>query len=115
MSGEPRLTAALLVGAMIRRAQALGGHGTVLAKGDETAGAIIVVLAERGRTLRFVERGMGPSGEYAWMPCGPESDDDSAPGDDYLARRRRFDPDLWIIEIDLADGERLLADLTGVA
>lgn len=114
MSGEARLTSALLVGAMIRRTQALGGHAMVLAKGDETAGAIIIVLAERGRTLRFLERGMDPSGDYRWIPCGPEPADDPAPGDDYLARRRRFDPDMWIVEIDLDEGERMLADLTGI-
>ncbi|HWV11973.1 MAG TPA: DUF1491 family protein, partial [Sphingobium sp.] len=28
----------------------------------------------------------------------------------YLARRRRSDPDLWVIELDIADAERFAAE-----
>lgn len=109
-----RLTSGLVVSAMIRRVEGLGGYAMVLAKGDETAGAIIIALAERGRTLRLLERGLGPEGNYAWMPCGPDPAEDGADVDAYLARRRRSDPDLWVVELDLPEAAEILADTTGI-
>jgi hypothetical protein len=38
---------------------------------------------------------------------------DSTPSgaiDDYWRRRRAGDPDLWVIELDIADGERFAAE-----
>ncbi|MBC7986382.1 MAG: DUF1491 family protein [Sphingomonadaceae bacterium] len=106
-----RLTSRLLVSAMIRSVEGLGGHAAVLAKGDETAGAIVIALAERGRALRLLERSLGPDGDYRWAPCGPEPDEEGAAVRDYIARRRGFDPDLWVVELDLPDAEAILDDM----
>lgn len=105
-----RLTSRLLVSAMIRRVEGLGGHAMVLAKGDETAGAVLIALAERGRTLRLLERSMGPDGDYRWAPCGPDPEDDGAIRD-YIDRRRGFDPDLWVVELDLPEALAIVDDL----
>ena len=51
-----RLASSVLATALLRRAQAEGGFGAVLAKGDSTAGAIAVILAEKGRKACFLER-----------------------------------------------------------
>lgn len=108
MSG-PRLTSGMLVGAIIRQTQALGGHAMVLARGDETAGALLVALTDRGEALGFFERGLVASGGYDWVRCGPAPEDGPEEAANYLERRRRFDPDLWVIEVDLRDGEAMLA------
>ena len=52
-----------------RRAQsARAGFDAVLAKGDATAGAIAVILAERGaRKACFLERVLQPDGAYSWQ------------------------------------------------
>ena len=57
----------MLVSALLRRAQQEGGFGAVLAKGDPTAGAIAVILAEKGRKACFLERLLQPDGRYAWQ------------------------------------------------
>jgi hypothetical protein len=31
--------------------------------------------------------------------------------DQYIERRRRADPDIWIVELDVAEGQRLAAEL----
>ena len=107
-----RLTSALLVSAMVRRMQAAGGHAMVLAKGDATAGAILIVLADRGCTQAIVERTLGPDG-YVLLRTGPDAPD--APGvlADYLARRRTRDPDLWVLELDGAAAEAVAGDVIG--
>lgn len=37
--------------------------------------------------------------------------DDPMEFQEYLKRRQDRDPDLWIIELDIADGERLIASV----
>ena len=103
-----RLAAGVLVSALIRRVQAAGGHAMVLAKGDATAGALLIQLAERGVAGALLERTLDAKGDYVWTPAGP-----SEARDDYVARRRRSDPDLWVIELDIADAAAIVADVAG--
>jgi hypothetical protein len=105
-----RLAAGILVSAMIRRAEQLGGNGAVLAKGDATAGALLIQLADRGVPGPLLERRLDPRGDYRWSPTGPE---DVEQRGDYIARRRRGDPDLWVLELDVPDGLQLVEDVAG--
>lgn len=107
-----RLTSAMLVSALIRRAQAEGGNGTVVTKGDGAAGAILLICAERGTVTSLSERVLKPDGHYRWAESGPQSGDPPAVAD-YCARRRSRDPDLWIVELDVSEAERLAAETIG--
>ena len=97
-----RLTSQVLVSSLLRRAEAEGGFGAVLAKGDPTAGAVILVVAERGIRTLLLERLLQPDGNYAWQDNGRAGADDGE-FSALLARRRRTDPDLWLVELDVAD------------
>lgn len=105
-----RLTSQVLVSSLLRRAEAQGGFGAVLAKGDATAGAIMVILAERGVRAALLERLLQPDGSYAWQDNGR-----AAAGEEefraLLARRRQSDPDLWLIELDVPGAERFAAEM----
>jgi hypothetical protein len=105
-----RLTSQVLVSSLLRRAQAEGGFGAVLAKGDATAGAVMVVLAERGERTALLERLLQPDGSYAWRDSSQTLADEDA-FRAWLERRRRHDPDLWLIELDVADAERFAAEM----
>ncbi|WP_432653729.1 DUF1491 family protein [Sphingosinicella terrae] len=105
---QARLVSSMLVGALLRRAQAEGGFGTVLAKGDPTAGAIGVVLLERGEKPSFFERLLQPDGTYSWQRSTGTDEAEVAAA---IERRRRFDPDLWIVELDIASAERFAAEM----
>jgi hypothetical protein len=98
----------VLVNALVRRANVEGGVVTVLAKGDATAGAILIVAQERGENPRLVERGIGPDGRTALLAVGPAGE--SRAITDYWMRRRRSDPDLWVVEVDIAAAERFVAE-----
>ncbi|MET0251928.1 MAG: DUF1491 family protein [Novosphingobium sp.] len=108
--GEPeaRLPSHLEVAGLIRRAQAAGGFAAVLHKGERDAGTIVVSLTERGAPARLFERMPQPDGSRAWALARRE--DPAQPQDysEYLARRAAQDRDLWIVELDIADGERLI-------
>jgi hypothetical protein len=105
-----RLTSAMLVSAMMRRVNSAGGMATVLHKGEPDVGSILLICMEKGVVQTVRERVLAMDGRYAWMPVGPTA---SADVDDYLARRRTRDPDLWLIELDIADAERFAAETTG--
>jgi hypothetical protein len=102
-----RLASSVLVSALLRKAEAEGGFGAVLAKGDANAGSVLVILVERGAKQRVFERILQPDGAYSWEPATAESADVPA----FVARRRRFDPDLWVLELDIPAPERFAAGM----
>jgi hypothetical protein len=105
-----RLASSVLVSALLRRAQDEGGFGAVVAKGDPTAGAIAVILAEKGRKACFLERLLQPDGHYAWQSARQDVENEEE-FRSFLERRRKFDPDLWILELDIASAERFAAEM----
>lgn len=110
MAGPDRLTSAMLVGVLVRRAAAAGGFVTVLAKGDETSGVILIQAVEKGQEIALFERMSDFSGGYVLTRCGPAAEEGAEAMAAYLDRRRRADPDLWIIELDIVDAERFAAE-----
>lgn len=109
---DARLPAHLEVAALLREVQANGGFATVLRKGERDAGTILVVLCENGAQQRLYERMPQLDGTRAWI-CS-KAEDIEKPGEfsEYLERRGRQDGDVWIVELDIADGERFIAPLT---
>lgn len=103
-----RLPAHLEVGGLIRLAQAQGGFASVLHKGERDAGAILLLLTERGGNPRFFERMPMPDGTRKWHLRTVEDIENKQVFDKFVARRRAQDPDLWIVELDIANGERLI-------
>lgn len=106
-----RLTSAMFVAALLRRAQQEGGFGAVVKRGDEHAGAVLIVLAERGQPVEVLERMLGGDGRYVWgspLAAAAHNADDI---DKFLEKRRRFDPDSWVIELDTASAERFAAEI----
>ena len=106
----PRIVSSMTVSALLRMAQRESGFGAVIARGDESAGAIIIVLAERGRRVRAMERVLKPDGNYAWGDSIAAGQNE-ADLDKFLEKRRRSDPDLWIVELDTASAERFAAEI----
>ncbi len=105
----PRLTTAMAIGALIRRVGAAGGSAMVLAKGDETAGSVLFVTLERGAAPRLWERGYDLDGRAILRAAGAAEADESAITE-YWQRRRHRDPDLWVVELDIAQAERFAAE-----
>jgi hypothetical protein len=102
-----RLTSAMLVSALIRRVGAEGGNATVVAKGDATAGSILLICMEKGVVKSVRERVLDTAGAYAWAAVGPTEPEALTT---YLERRRARDSDLWLVELDIANAERFAAE-----
>jgi len=113
MSGR-RLPAKLEVSGLIRQIEADGGFATILNKGDTDGGALLLIVSSRGRYVTGLERILGISGGYEWRPTGPAESAGSPDLQSFLAKRTRFDPDLWVVEVDIADPERFIAETTAL-
>jgi hypothetical protein len=105
-----RLPSKLLASALVRRVEQAGGFATILAKGEDMGGVILVETAEKGVFSGLFERMFDLDGKPRLSPCGPPPA--SAPNvvGAYLDRRRAADPDLWIIELDIVEAERFAAE-----
>ncbi len=105
---EARLPTHLEVNALIRRVGAEGGFATVLARGERDAGTLLIVLLGRNRDSRAYERMPQLDGSRAWSLSRVEDPADPFAFADYLDRRKAQDPDIWIVELDVRDGERFI-------
>ncbi|MEO5972881.1 MAG: DUF1491 family protein [Sphingomicrobium sp.] len=107
---EARLAAAVEASGLVRRVEEEGGFATILKKGDPERGALLLQVTSRGQHAAFLERVLGVDGNYAWRAAGPPESSGSAEISDFLARRTRFDPDIWLIELDIPLPERFIAE-----
>lgn len=103
-----RLSTDFWIAAYLARLEAAAIPVYLTAKGDPTAGAVLVKVATMNGRASVFSRAYGPDGERVWAPLAddaPETEADAA-----LARQRSFDPDVWIVEIEDPKGRTLLEE-----
>lgn len=105
---DERLPAHLEVAALIRLTEAEGGFATVLQKGEKEAGTILLVLCKNDTKARAYERMPTAEGGREWFCSKVQDTENKKEFQDYLERRGEQDRDLWIVELDVAQGERLI-------
>ncbi|MEO1730246.1 MAG: DUF1491 family protein [Pseudomonadota bacterium] len=104
-----RLPAHLEVGSLIRLAESNGGSAMVLAKGEPDAGTILIVTMYRGEDTRLYERMPQLDGTRNFVLSKSQDIENKSEFTEYLDRRRAQDPDVWILEVDIAEAERFIA------
>jgi hypothetical protein len=109
-----RLPAHVEVASILRRAAAAGDFAAVVKRGDADRGSLLLLITSRGRHFGCLERILNLDGSYRWDVVGPGDSASSADVSEFVARRARFDEDLWAIELDIAEPERFIAETTAV-
>ena len=98
-----RLKSAIWVAAFLRRGQVEGHFGAVLKKGAEEAGAVYVIVNHLDGAFHLLGPAPGSAfndeGERLWCEELPFPASQDAI-DALLARRRKSDPDIWVVEIE---------------
>ncbi len=107
----PRLPAHLEIGALIRLAETQGGSAMVLAKGERDAGTILLVIMCRGEGAGLYERMPQLDGTRAFVHTKSQDSEKPIEFSEYLDRRKLQDPDIWILEVDVDEKERFIAEL----
>ena len=94
------LSTDIWVSALIRRIELAGSFAYLARKGDPRAGAVILkVLNLRTCETRFYR----PETDDLWRRV-------ASADDDYIARQVRYDPDLWVVEIEDVEGRTFLTE-----
>lgn len=95
--------------ALIRRAEIDGAFAVVVHKGDPRGGAVLVkVVNRRAGECRLYAAATRGEGERIWMQ--PLASTAEADLDAYVDRQRRYDPDLWLVEIEDLQGRHFLTE-----
>ena len=105
---EPRLTSGFWVAAYLNRLRLAAIPVFVTAKGDATAGAVLVKVATLDGRARAWQRTfdlMADARVWVVLAEGAEAEVDAV-----LARQRARDPDLWVLEIEDRAGRSLLQE-----
>jgi hypothetical protein len=105
-----KLNAGLWVGAVVRLAQSRGDFATIAKKGDETAGQVILVTRQRNDHVQVYSRTLNSRGDYSWTVAIASPPEELGKVNEYLDRQRRYDPDLWIVDLDTDNPERFVVD-----
>ena len=111
---DERLPAHLEVSGLIRAVEAAGGFATVLAKGERDAGTLLIICCENDTNVRLYERMPQLDGTRKWVLSKVQDTENPLDFFEYWQRRRRQDGDLWVVELDIANGERFIG-LAGTA
>jgi len=114
-----RLKSALWVAAYMRRCQVEGVFAVLRRRGAEEAGAIFVRISRLDGTSDLF--GPAPQSAFDAAPAAsraftPSLDQQPAPDatiDAYLAREIKFDPDIWIVEVEDRGGRNFLDIVAG--
>ncbi len=106
---HPRLPAHIETGAILRQAQADGGFGTIVARGEKDAGTILVLTMTRGKNVMLWERMPNLDGPRLFSEAKLQDPDNPLEFSEYLARRQSQDSDLWIVEVEIDDPQSFMA------
>lgn len=103
----PRLKSEIEASALRRRAQGGGAFATVLRRGDDSAGALYVVVRTLDGDARLFSPIRDMSGARAWMatPALPEREIDAR-----CAKLFDRDPDIWVVEVEDREGRHFLIE-----
>jgi len=109
-----RLKSGIWVSAYIRRAQVEGAQAMLRRRGAEEAGAIFIKVSKLDGTAEV----FGPAPQSAFDESHPSdraftrslkaANASETDAEDYLARQIKFDPDVWIVEVEDRQGRHFL-------
>lgn len=108
-----RLKSALWVAAYLRRCQIEGCSAVVRRRGAEEAGAIFVRICRLDGTSELFgpapQSALEPDGlDRIFVACLASQPAPDAEIETYLSRETKFDPDLWIVEVEDRTGRNFL-------
>src|SRR5262245_20477823 len=111
-----RVTTDFWVSALIKRVFGDGGFAAVVTRGSSEAGAVFVIVRDRmGGAVLF-----GPAPQTSYDTSRPDERyflryqlQDEAALDARLEKERRFDSDIWVVEIE--PGKVTIEDLIAIA
>jgi hypothetical protein len=102
------LSSDLWVSALMRRAEQAGSFAFIARRGDKAFGAVLVKVLNLRTRDTYVLREAQKDEDTIWMQ--PVETKDEADLDAWIARQARYDPDIWVVEIEDVEGRHFLTE-----
>ena len=101
------ISASLWVSALVRRASLAGAFATIVHRGDEDRGDVLVKVAQARGVAQLYAPAFNPGGPTEFERLDAQ---DEAGVDALVAKRLKADRDLWVIEIEDREGRHFLTE-----
>lgn len=95
-----RLKSEIRVQAWIRRCAAQGLVATVARKGDVESGAVMLKINRLSAGCEVYSGVSTAEGQEGWLRSSGPKPVSEKEADAYLARQAKYDPDVWVLEIE---------------
>ena len=82
----------------------------VVRHGDDLAGTVLIKLYQHGIGATVFERTVDMDGNRSWMRATGPDPVPEFEADEFIRKQVKFDPDLWVVEVESRDGSHLLHD-----
>lgn len=106
-----RLATHVWISAYLARLGQEGIHAHIVHRGQREAGAVAVKVAFMNGKASLFTRHYATAGHARWdalLACAAETEVDDA-----VRRQRRYDADLWVVEVEDPKGRHLLDRIDG--
>lgn len=102
------LSSDLWVSALLRRVEQAGSFAFIARRGDKAYGAVLVKVLNLRTRETYVLREAQKGEDAVWMQ--PVETKDEADLDAWIARQAKYDPDIWVVEIEDPEGRHFLTE-----
>lgn len=107
---EGRLPTALWVEAVLASVSAKGLYYYIPSRGDHSTGLILLKLNSLQGPCRLLTQQRNFDGELVWVNALQDDNPSEQDADAYIERAIKYDPDLWVIEIEDQEMNNPFAD-----
>jgi len=101
---DDRLPTELIVQAWVRQGSVAGIFVTVAHRGEGLRGSVLVKINRLDGTCTVLAETRDAAGAPAWLRATGAEPVAEADADAYIQRNRRYDPDLWVVEVEDRQG-----------
>ena len=102
------LSAEFWVSALMRRVELSGSFAYIVRRGDAQFGSVLVKIVNLRTRSAYLLREAQKNDASVWMrPLETQVEGDL---DAYIARQVKYDPDLWVVEIEDVEGRHFLTE-----
>ena len=97
---EARLKTEIWIRAQLRLCDQALLPAVIRRKGDPDAGTVLIKLDRLDGTCVVMTQERNLEGRLTWRPATGDGAVPDADGEAYIARQLKFDPDIWVMEIE---------------
>lgn len=102
---DARIPTALWIAAHLRRLSAQAVPAVIARRGDPQGGMVILKVNRLDLGCRVLVQTRDLDGDLAWLPALDGALVPEAEADAYIARQTGYDPDLWVVDVEVRDGD----------